>query len=206
MSGTGSRARLATAGTTSSLASRRACATRRPDHGARDARTIEPIPALGPTNTVRLLASLLQSVGRKGVAVVVRCHRLRSVFLSVPIAEASRELRGTRDTSPASCRCCIAGRRGTRYGRRGRFRWEAGSSGRAPDVIARGSGQAPCRSRASARGGRIPLVAGWLAPAGRGCRPRGRPRHLGPSLAPARVNPLMAGAFRASSLPAGAAQ
>jgi hypothetical protein len=45
------------------------------------------------------------------------------------IAEANREPRGTRDTAPVSCRCCIAGRRGTRYGRRGRFRRHVGSSG-----------------------------------------------------------------------------
>lgn len=140
------------------------------------------------------------------VAVIVRCRRFRFVFVSVPIAEARREPRGTRDTTPALCRCCIAGRRGTRYGRRGRFRWEARSSGRARDVIARGSGQAPRRLRASARGGRGPLVAGWLALVGRSCRPDRRPRHLGSSLAPAWVNPLMACAFRASSLPAGAVQ
>jgi len=153
-----------------------------------------------------LIAGLLRSVELQGVPVVVRCRRFRSVFLSIPIAEASRELRGTRDTTPASCRCCIAGRRGTRYGRRVRFRREVGSSGWAPDLIARVSGQAPCRSRASARGGRIPLVAGWVALVGRSCRPGRRPRHVGSSLAPAWVNPLMAGAFRASSLPARAAQ
>jgi len=77
----------------------------------------------------RLLAAPLRSFGMQVVAVIVWCRRFRSVFLSVPIAEASRELRGTRDTTPASCRCCIAGRRGTRYGRRGRFRREVGSSG-----------------------------------------------------------------------------
>ena len=79
---------------------------------------------------VVVLGRVPLSVSCPGLSVSRRwCVKVRLVFLSVPNAEALRELQGTRDTTPVLCRGLLSGRRGTRHWHRWRLLLQVGLSG-----------------------------------------------------------------------------